>query len=298
LNCSMASCFDEIVIVLRASAQLAPYVEKLWYCDQYRGVHRTERALPNARFQLGISLEEGPISALSDPIRNGSEIAPSLVLGIRSRFSFIDTAKLGSSIGVVFRPGGVRAFFDSTADAFCNKNVPLDLIWGSFAGSLTDQLRTAKTPPEKFRILERALLGRMKERTPLSVVVRYALEELERRPEIPSIQTIAREAGVSRRRFAQLFREQIGLTPKVYCRVKRFQNALNHIASGGPVGLAQVALTAGYCDQAHLAHEFREFSGLSLSTYLVSERRSAKGIFIVQNQEDEPITSHFYKTAR
>jgi AraC-like DNA-binding protein len=292
----VALCCDEIVIVVRSSTRLAPYVEKLWYSDEYRGVHCTERALPNGQFQLGISLAEGPISALTDPVGGGCEIAPSLLLGIRSRFSFIDTAKLGSSIGVVFRPGGVRAFFDSPADAFSNKNVPLDLIWGSFAASLTDQLRTAKQPPEKFRILEGALLGRMKERTPLNVVVRYALEEFERRPQTPSIETIAQEGGLSRRRFTQLFREQIGLTPKLYCRVRRFQNTLNHIASGGPVDLAQLALTAGYCDQAHLAHEFREFSGLSLGKYLVCERRSAKGIFIVQNQADGLVTSHSYKT--
>jgi AraC-like DNA-binding protein len=289
-------CCDEKVIVVRSSVQLAPYVETLWYCDAYQGVHRTERALPNGRFQLGISLAEDPISALSDPIDDGSKSAPSLLLGIRSRFSFIDTAKLGSAIGVVFRPGGVRAFVDSSADALCNKNVPLDLIWGSFAGSLTDQLRTAKSPPDKFRILEAALLRRMKERATLSAVVRHALEEFERIPEVSSIQMIARETGVSRRRFTQVFREQIGLTPKLYCRLRRFQNALSQIASAGPVVLAQLALTAGYSDQAHLAHEFREFSGLSLGTYLAGEHRSAKGIFIAYNQEDERVTSHSYKT--
>jgi AraC-like DNA-binding protein len=256
-----------------------------------------ERALPNGRFQLGISLAESPIGALMDP-RGGSEIAPSLVLGIRSRFSLIDTAKLGSAIGVVFRPGAVRAFFDSSADAFCNKNVPLDSIWGSFAGSLTDRLRTAKEPREKFRILEGALWERRMERMTVSAVVCHALEAFERRPEVASIQTIAREEGMSRRRFTQVFREQIGLTPKLYCRVRRFQNALVHIASAGPVGLAQLALMAGYCDQAHLAHEFREFSGLSLTTYLVGERRSAKGIFIAHDQEDVSVASHSYKTAR
>ena len=81
---------------------------------------------------------------------------------------------------------------------------------------------------------------------------------------------LAQEAGLSRRRFAQVFREQIGLTPKLYCRLQRFQNALKQIASGASVDWAQIALAAGYCDQAHLAHEFRVFSGLSPSTYLAA----------------------------
>jgi AraC-like DNA-binding protein len=90
----------------------------------------------------------------------------------------------------------------------------------------------------------------------------------------------SQEAGLSRRRFTQLFREQIGLTPKLYCRVQRFQNALQQIASGASVHWAQLALAAGYCDQAHLAHEFRDFSGLSPGAYLASDRRSANNVSI------------------
>ena len=94
----------------RPSAPLAPYVESLWYCDRHQRVQPTERVLPNGRFQLAISLTEDPISALSDPMGVGSEIAPSLLVGIRSRFSIITTAKLRPAMGVVFRPGGVHAF--------------------------------------------------------------------------------------------------------------------------------------------------------------------------------------------
>lgn len=206
---------------------------------------------------------------------DGWVIAPSLLIGIRSRFGIIDTAKLRSAMGVVFRPGGVHAFLNMPADAFHDQNVSLDLIWGSMVRTLRDRLRSAGDPAQKFQILEGALLSRINERVQLNAAVRYALLEFARRRQIPMVRELAQEAGLSRRRFAQLFREQVGLTPKLYCRIQRFQNALKQIASGACVDWAQLALGAGYCDQAHLAHEFRDFSGLSPSAYLAGCHRSA-----------------------
>ena len=131
------SCCDALMYVTcQPCAALASHVEKLWCCDGHPGVNGKDRALPDGRFQLAFSLAEGPISALADPMGDGGGIAPSLLIGIRSRFSIIDTAKLRSAMGVVFRPGGVHAFLKMPADAFHDKNVSLDLIWGSMVQTL------------------------------------------------------------------------------------------------------------------------------------------------------------------
>ena len=226
--------------------------------------------LPDGRFQLVISLAESPINALIEATGDGGSLSPALVIGIRSRFSIMDTAKLGAAMGVVFRPGGVHAFLDAPIDALHNKNVSLELIWGSMVRSLRDRLRTGNDPAEKFRVLEAALLEQLNERLHLNAAVRYALQEFARTPEIPRVRELAHDAGLSRRRFSELFRVQIGLAPKLYCRLQRFQNTLKLIASVPCVDWAELALAAGYCDQAHLAHEFRDFSGLSPTAYLAS----------------------------
>ena len=264
-----------MIVSRQPCAALAPYIEELWYCDGHRALNGNERVLPNGRFQLAFSLADCVISALSDPTGDGAAIAPSLLLGIRSRYSIMDTAKVRAAMRVVFRPGGVHTFLGMPADMFHNKNVPLDLVWGPMAETLRDQLRSAKDVASKFQILEAALLGRINQHSRLNAAVRFALREFARRPEVPMVQELAHEAGLSRRRFAQLFREQIGLTPKLYCRLQRFQNLLKQIASGASVDWAQLALEAGYCDQAHLAHEFRDFSGISPSAYLAGCNRVA-----------------------
>src|SRR5262249_19504837 len=120
--------------------------------------------------------------------------------------------------------------------------------------------------------LEIALLQRLKKHLELHPSVRYALREFAQAPRVRNVLGVTKETGLSRRRFAQLFREQIGITPKLYCRIHRFQSVLRQIASGAPVDSADVALAGGYYDQAHLNHEFHDFSGMSPVTYLASER--------------------------
>jgi AraC-like DNA-binding protein len=270
-------CCDDLPMLLahQPAAPLTSYVEKLWYCDGYQGVHRKERVLPNGKFQLVLSLAEGPLRAPGSPTEEWGQLAPSLVLGILSHYSVIHTAVLQSAMGVVFWPGGARVFFDSPADAFYNESVPLDLLWGSQASELRDRLRAASTAAKKFRVLEIALLARLKQGCELHPAVRYALGEFTRAPHIRSVLEVTKEAGLSRRRLAQLFREQVGLTPKLFCRLHRFRGVLRQIGLGAPVNWADVALAGGYCDQSHLVHEFHDFSGTSPAAYLASERTVA-----------------------
>lgn len=257
---------------------LASYVEKLWYCDGFQVVRRNKRVLPNGRFQLFVSLSDAPLQGPGGTIGDSGQRASSLVVGMHSHFSVLDTSRLQSAMGVLFWPGGARAFFDAPADMFYNKSASLELIWGASASQIRDHLRDASTPAEKFQALESALLDRRNKRFELHVGVRYALGEFARKPHIHSVLDVAREAGLSRRRFAQLFREQVGLTPKLYCRLRRFQGVLRQIAAGAPVDWADLALAGGYSDQAHLTNEFRNFAGISPNAYLASERPIADGL--------------------
>ena len=251
---------DRMLLTHRPGPPLASYVEALWYYDGGQAAPHKERVLPNGRFQIVIDLAAGR----------------GVVSGMRSHSVVIDTAALQSVMGVVFRPGGARGFFDVPAGDFFNQVIPLDLVWGPQATPWGDRWREVVTVGERFRVLETALLEAMQhgaeKRLALHPSLQYALREFRRVPHIGSVIGVAREAGLSRRRFSQLFREQVGMPPKLYCRLLRFRQVVRHIAAGRPVDWAEVALAGGYCDQPHLAHEFRDFSGMSPGSYLAAER--------------------------
>ena len=251
-----------MLLTYRPTAPIASYVEQFWYCEDYQMPHRRERVLPNGRFQLIINLSDNFVIDGNSPV----------IVGMQSRYTVIETAALQSIVGVLFWPGAARAFFDPPADQFHNQQIPLDLVWGPAAGELRERLLEETTPARKFAVLEATLQARAEERGGLHAAVRYAIEQIERAPHIRSVLELARDAGLSRRRFAQVFREQVGVTPKLYCRLHRFREVVRQISSGAPVDWADVALAGGYCDQAHLAHEFREFAGISPSECMAGNR--------------------------
>jgi AraC-like DNA-binding protein len=125
---------------------------------------------------------------------------------------------------------------------------------------------------ERLRVLEKELERRLGRVVNPHGAVRYALEEFGRNQCAAGIVEMARDTGLSRRRFTGLFREQVGLTPKLYCRLLRFQQVVRSIAAGASVDWAQIALEGGYYDQAHMAHEFRDFAGVAPGAWRASER--------------------------
>jgi AraC-like DNA-binding protein len=254
-----------MLVTRRPPPPLASYVEGLWHYDGSPVAHQRERVLPNGRFQMVIDLASG----------RGT------VCGMRSQYIEIDPSAIRSVIGVVFRAGGARAFFGAPTD-FYNQVVPLDDAWGSDAIRLGERLADAPGAAEKLRLLETALLetmnGAASRRLALHPSVEHGLRAFRHMPHVQSVIDVSADAGVSRRRFSELFREQIGMTPKLYCRLLRFRDVVRRIVAGAPVDWADVALAGGYCDQAHLSHEFRDFSGMSPSSYLAAERPFANHV--------------------
>ena len=92
-----------------------------------------------------------------------------------------------------------------------------------------------------------------------------------------------RAAGYSPRHFNALFRAAVGLTPKHFHRVNRFTAVLRSLAKGNVAGLADLAASTGYADQAHMSREFREFAGITPTQY----RPRDAGSILHQRLQDE-----------
>jgi AraC-like DNA-binding protein len=259
---------DDVVMTHSPAAPLSSFVELIWYSDGCTGAGHKECVLPNGRFQIVIDLSTGP----------------GAVMGMRSQCIVIEPAEIPSVIGVMFRPGGARGFFQSAASDFYNQIVPLDAAWGRGLAEVRERLCDEVTVTAKLRLVETVLLETVSRtsdaRFGLHDSVRYALGQFRRVPHIRTVMDVSRGAALSRRRLSQLFREQVGMTPKLYCRLTRFRRVVRRLAAGGSIDWADMASAGGYFDQAHMAHEFRDFSGLSPSAYLAAERPSLNHVRI------------------
>ncbi len=234
---------------------LSDFVDFLWLSESYVQPHAAERILPTGNMGLVLSLDE-----------RGQ--ARDVLSGASTRPFVLDTSKPLSLIGVCFKAGGGFPFFDGPAGELQNLSVSLDTLWGRKAQTLRESLLEARTAPARFHVLESFLLEQVRRRPDRHPAVRYALSAFQNRATALSVAAVTERSGLSARRFIEVFRHEVGLTPKVYCRVSRFRTAVSAVASTPTVEWAAIASACGYFDQAHFIHEFREFAGMSPSAYV------------------------------
>ena len=256
------------------AAPLAPFIRMLWYAQVPSAAHQRERILPSGCVQIILNLARDYVLDCPEG-QPDVHRPPALVVGARSVYEIVDSSDMADLIGMVFTPGGFTPFASDAAHLFSNQTVALDSIWGNQAPGLRDRLRELTSPEARLDFLEQFLRSRILpqlDRRTRSPQVQFALRYFAHNPSMASVRETARQIGWSERRFSQVFREEVGLTPKVWCRIQRFQHAVRQLHAGVDIPWAELALDCGYYDQSHFANEFRAFSGVDATTY--SARRT------------------------
>jgi AraC-like DNA-binding protein len=253
----------------RPHPALAPFIKTYWYTCDPDAIHRHERVLPNGHAQIVISLARDYLTDANHPTDPLQHSPASILLGIYSRHQQIDTIDLTQLIGIVFHPSGTLPFFPEDTALFTDRETCLNALWGKASENLRNDLRAASTPAQKFDLLDLALRHRLNESRiqRRSRTIDYALARLQHSPGTTTIAALTRDIGISPRRLSQLFREQVGVSPKLYCRIQRFHQAVQQMHSGTDIRWADLALACGYYDHSHFTNDFQAFSGLSPTHY-------------------------------
>lgn len=252
---------------------LGDLVERFWLCSD-APPHSRERILPSGTIELVVNLREDEIR-IYDPSRPDrcTRMSGAIVSGAYSRFFVIDPLQHASILGVHFRPGGAFPFLGAPAGELADTHVDIEALWGASARELRERLCAASTPAERFSLMERALLAHLRSPPERHGAVLAALEAFERNA-AARVRHVAEHVGLSQRRFIQVFAAEVGLTPKLYSRVWRFQRARALARKTAP-DWARIAADCGYFDQSHLIRDFLEFSGLTPADYLRRQSEQA-----------------------
>ena len=266
------NCVKKVMLYHRYTPPppLRQFVDVIWlYEGSTLPSHEKERLLPDGSTELVFNLAEDKIRLYDRENTNRFQaFCGSVICGPHSQFFVIDTAEQSAVAGVHFKPGGAFPFLGIPTSQLHNLHVGLDTLWGALAAEVRERLLGAKTVEAKLRVIEAALLtvaGGALERHP---AVAYALREFAGAPHERRVSDVTDKIGLSARRFIEVFRNEVGLAPKLFCRVRRFQKVLPLIQRGKEIDWAEIALSCGYFDQAHFNHDFRAFSGINPSTYL------------------------------
>src|SRR5262249_35099192 len=156
-----------------------------------------------------------------------------------------------------FKPGGAFPFLGLPAGDLANTHVDLETLWGPPAGRLRERLCEARTSAQRFQLLQEALLSRLCHRVEQHYAVSAALEMFGKNQAGPIVRKAAKYLGLSERRFIQVFKAEVGMTPKLFSRIQRFQQTRTFNQQNPWLNWADLALDFGYFDQSHLIREFQ-----------------------------------------
>jgi AraC-like DNA-binding protein len=246
---------------------LSQLIEVLWMREGDNLPQTQSCLLPIGSMELVINLHEDSIPLFDRESRSQIGSTNGLMLcGVHSQGFIINNDSKISVMGVHFKPGGSTPFFKLPAGELHNQRISLAEIWHSRATELRDRLLAASTWADRFLVLEKFLLMVMQPPDRYNAV-NFALREFERSPTL-TVSEVTDKIGFSARHFNQIFRNRVGLTPKLFCRVRRLQQVLDRLSGKDRVDWADVAITCGYFDQAHFIHDFRMFANCTPTEYL------------------------------
>jgi AraC-like DNA-binding protein len=248
-------------------AALAPFVSSIGYVES-QFEHTRELALPSGTVQLLVNLDRDEMRTYpldGGPPELGSGAA---VQGPYASPVLIDPADQRRIMWVSFRLGGSYPFVPADAAALRERMVDLADLWGRDGAVLRERLLSAATPEDRIRRLEAALLERARRPLERDDAVVSAAAALHRGA---SVGATADRLGWTPKRLGRAFTEQIGLAPKRFARVRRFQRvvraASRAVERDAAPDWARLAAEVGYHDQAHLIHEFRAHAGRTPGDY-------------------------------
>jgi AraC-like DNA-binding protein len=218
-----------------------------------------EHVLPTGTMHLALRLQGPALRLFVGPhATRGLALGHAVVGGVRTTYYAREAGVPGYSVGAQLDPGASRALFGAHAEELAGRHTPLSDLWGPAAGLLIEQLNESRSASHQLALLEKVLLARLRGEVAMHAGVVHALAALGAGWKVADA---VRASGLSHRHLVQRFRETTGLAPKEHALNLRLQHALAGLQAGRDI--AEVAVDAGYADQAHLTRDFRVFAGMT-----------------------------------
>jgi AraC-like DNA-binding protein len=250
------------------SPALAPVVERFWLLEGDAHEIAAEPIPPDGHPEIIVHAGD-PFVAVHDGVRRLQD----RVLFAGQITQAVQVAPSGYSrmAGARLRPHGAFALFGRAQHQFTDRIVPRVEIDAALAQRLARDVAALGLTGDLVPALDAALAPAAVPATREVIVAPAVSLAIERRG-LVRVADLAAQAGLGARQFERRFREQVGLPPKLFLRILRFQEVLNAIRYGlDATSWADVAAAHGFYDQAHFIHDFKGFVGESPAAWNVGE---------------------------
>lgn len=159
-------------------------------------------------------------------------------------------------LGIRFHPGGTAPFIRSPMSELTNRILALGSLDRTFEKDLLAAAYRSANLAERINAVERTLTSQVRDHA--ARLMDLTANAVRHHGNI-KIDQLADDAGMSSRQLERRFLQEVGIGPKLFCRILRFQQVFRAVEDNS-TSWAAVAVDCGYYDQAHLIRDFQEFA--------------------------------------
>lgn len=251
------------------SPPLNEHIALFTYSKQFNPDYSATRILPDGSVGLIILLDDIQRTFYKDD-KNIFTCKKTIITGVQSEHIFTEAAGY-SILGIKFKAGGSYPFLHLPIFELNNLFIDAELVLGNPILLLREQLMELTNPLDMFRHVEKFLMAQLMVSPQQNCIVDPAVTTLQKVTQPTSIKQIAESFGYSQKQFIHIFKKHVGLTPKCYQRVARFNTVLKKVDMQQNIDWSQVAYACNFYDQSHLINEFKLFSGIGPKDYWVQK---------------------------
>lgn len=169
-----------------------------------------------------------------------------------------------NATGVCFQPNSLKSIFGFNANELTDSCLDVSLISQSKKINLNEQLLNASSSADQIGILSSFLSSEIqKYDVRIDGITRYATTQIMKCNGKLSLRELQIDLDLSERSFERRFNQYVGISPKLFSNICRFQASLNQLKSNNYSNLSDIAFDNGYADQSHFIRAFKEFAGYS-----------------------------------
>jgi AraC-like DNA-binding protein len=190
------------------------------------------------------------------------------VAGLQTQPTYVESYGESKMLVIQFKTLGAYAFLKQPLRYFTNNYITLDCIYKKEADEIWEQLQEAKTVNEKILLVENFLYRELLTRKMPNAKLISSINLLFEKRENNSIREICQQHNISRKHLNFLFQEYLGISPKMFSSLTRFQSILQTISNAKPDKLTSLAYELNFFDQAHFNNDFKRFTGIKPNQYI------------------------------
>ena len=250
---------------------LNSFIQSFLYYEGFAPDHKIERFLPDGNTEIIFELTGNTKYIYDNDTLEELQACNNVwVSGVRTAPISIPSNNEAKMFIVYFHKGMAFPFYTFPMTHLSDRVVDADTVFKNSLTDMHEMFLACASVKQMFTIAEHFFQQRLSQwrgDEMKTACVRYALQEITHRPDILKLENIIGQIGYSQRHFIDFFKNSVGVNPKTYLKIMRFQKAIVGIERAKKVNWSSVALESGYYDQSHFIHDFKTFSGFAPNEY-------------------------------